>query len=213
MTLWVMLAATLAGMNLVRITGRGVVVAGVLVIALAVAAVVGWLAVDDWRRATIAVAMSGAAILLWRHLVLNERSGRQAWGLVASGTAIAVLVVAVRPAAPLSADPWLWVVAFFVLADPATRLLRWLMRGMGKTPNTVSAAYGRGEAIGVLERWLTLIMVVRGDYAALAFIIAAKALARHQRFEQDPDFAEYFLVGTLISVLMAVAVAEGLRAV
>lgn len=148
MTLWIMLAATLAGMNLVRITGRGVVVAGVLASALAAANVAGWLALDDWRRATIAVAMSGVAILLWRHLALNERSGRQAWGLAASGAAIAILVVAARPAVPL------WAVAFFVHADPATRLLRWLMRGMGKTPNTVSAVYGRArQSVCLQGRW------------------------------------------------------------
>ena len=43
------------------------------------------------------------------------------------------------------------------------------------------------------------------------FIVAAKSLARHKRFETDSEFAEYFLVGTLASVLAAVAVAELLR--
>ena len=50
-------------------------------------------------------------------------------------------------------------------------------------------------------------VVTRGEYTAMAFIIAAKALARHKRFD-DSNFAEYFLVGTLASLLAAVAVAE-----
>lgn len=61
----------------------------------------------------------------------------------------------------------------------------------------------------MLERWIVYLMVVNGEYAAMAFIVAAKALARHKRMEDDPEFAEYFLVGTLASILMAMLIAEG----
>jgi hypothetical protein len=71
---------------------------------------------------------------------------------------------------------------------------------------------GLGEYIGVLERWIVLVLVARGDYDAMAFVFAAKALVRHSRFETEPAFAEYFLIGTLTSVLMAIGVAEAVRA-
>jgi len=68
----------------------------------------------------------------------------------------------------------------------------------------------RGRAVGSLERALALTMVLLGDYAAVGWIIAAKSLARFKQLE-DREFAEYFLVGTLASFLLAVLVGVGIR--
>lgn len=65
-----------------------------------------------------------------------------------------------------------------------------------------------GRIIGVLERWLMLLIVLYSDdLSALGFIIAAKGLVRFNKFG-DERFAEYVLVGTLLSVLAAVVVAK-----
>src|SRR5437879_4077367 len=68
----------------------------------------------------------------------------------------------------------------------------------------------RCGAVGSLERALALTMVLLGDYAAVGWIIAAKSLARFKQLE-DREFAEYFLVGTLASFLLAVLVGVGIR--
>jgi len=60
----------------------------------------------------------------------------------------------------------------------------------------------RGRLIGNLERLILTIVVAAGSYAALAFLVAAKGLIRSEDL-QDRDFAEYFLVGSLSSVLVA----------
>lgn len=66
--------------------------------------------------------------------------------------------------------------------------------------------YNAGRVIGILERWLMYIVVVTtGDLSALGFIIAAKGLARMKQLE-DRQFAEYMLVGTLLSAVSAVVV-------
>jgi len=44
----------------------------------------------------------------------------------------------------------------------------------------------------------------------VGWIIAAKSLARFKQLE-DREFAEYFLVGTLASFLLAVLVGVGMR--
>jgi hypothetical protein len=67
----------------------------------------------------------------------------------------------------------------------------------------------RGRIIGILERALALTLVLLGQFGALGLIVAAKALARFRGLE-DRDFAEYFLIGTLASLLHAVAVGVGL---
>jgi len=66
-----------------------------------------------------------------------------------------------------------------------------------------------GRIIGVLERWLILPIVVYSEnLSVLGFIVAAKGLVRFSKFKDDERFAEYVLVGTLLSVLAAVIVAK-----
>ena len=66
-----------------------------------------------------------------------------------------------------------------------------------------------GATIGILERILILVFVLTGSEAAVGFVVAAKTLARF-RLLDDRDFAEYYLLGTLASV--AVAIVSGLVA-
>lgn len=64
--------------------------------------------------------------------------------------------------------------------------------------------YNAGRVIGILERWLMfLVVILSDDLSALAFIIAAKGLARMKQLD-DKVFAEYMLIGTLLSALSAV---------
>ena len=66
-----------------------------------------------------------------------------------------------------------------------------------------------GATIGILERLLIVTFVLAGADAAIGFVIAAKTIARF-RLLDDRDFAEYYLLGTLASV--SVAIFTGLAA-
>lgn len=68
----------------------------------------------------------------------------------------------------------------------------------------------RGRAIGVLERALVLTLVFLGQFGAVGLVIAAKVLARFKALE-DREFAEYFLIGTLASLLLALLGGLALR--
>lgn len=68
----------------------------------------------------------------------------------------------------------------------------------------------RGRAIGVLERAIALTLVLLNQYGALGLIVAAKSIARFKAME-DREFAEYFLIGTLASLLLALAAGVGVR--
>jgi len=83
-----------------------------------------------------------------------------------------------------------------VLELPDLHLRRDDDRGAG------AVEVSRGRTIGVLERGLVLTLVLLGQYGALGLVIAAKALARFKALE-DREFAEYFLIGTLTSLLLA----------
>ena len=81
----------------------------------------------------------------------------------------------------------------------------------GKEAITVAAVeLSRGLVIGVLERTLALTLVLTSQFSALGLILAAKAIVRYQALD-DRDFAEYVLIGTLTSLLIALLVGLGLR--
>ena len=83
-----------------------------------------------------------------------------------------------------------------------------MRRDEDRTAGAIAVA--RGRAIGSLERALALTLVLLGEYGAVGWIIAAKSLARFKALEER-EFAEYFLVGTLASFLLAVLAGVGLR--
>lgn len=72
----------------------------------------------------------------------------------------------------------------------------------GKTEKGENEVVKIGSWIGILEREIMLILGLMGEYGAIGFVIAAKSLARHKQFD-TPAFAEKYLIGTLLSSLMA----------
>lgn len=65
-----------------------------------------------------------------------------------------------------------------------------------------SSAYAMGLMIGILERFILFLMVLMGHWGALGFVIAAKSIARFKELDEK-GFADYYLIGTLSSVLVA----------
>ncbi|MCG3795978.1 hypothetical protein CON78_29970 [Bacillus toyonensis] len=64
-------------------------------------------------------------------------------------------------------------------------------------------SFSRGKIIGYVERILVIVLVFQNQYAAIGFILAAKSLARFKQMD-DRDWAEYFLLGTLVSILLGI---------
>lgn len=60
-----------------------------------------------------------------------------------------------------------------------------------------------GMYIGWLERLLVVFAVVARSPEAVGFVVAAKSIVRFPSLKDRP-FAEYFLIGTMLSVLVAV---------
>lgn len=59
----------------------------------------------------------------------------------------------------------------------------------------------RGKYIGILERILIIIFIVANQFTGLALLVAMKTIARFKQFE-DKSFAEYYLIGTLLSLII-----------
>lgn len=73
------------------------------------------------------------------------------------------------------------------------------------TGTRTAGGYEMGRTIGVLERLLVYLLVLAGQWGALGLVIAAKSIARFPEFRHQ-GFADYYLMGTLASILTAVAV-------
>ena len=65
----------------------------------------------------------------------------------------------------------------------------------------------RGKIIGAIERVLFFFFVLSNNYTSIGFILAAKGITRFKELD-DKDFAEYVLIGTLLSSSLSILLAE-----
>ncbi|MDV0444709.1 hypothetical protein MmiAt1_02450 [Methanimicrococcus sp. At1] len=70
-------------------------------------------------------------------------------------------------------------------------------------PDSVS---GAGATIGTLERLLAGIFIGIGQFAAIGLVLTAKSIVRYDQISKCKPFAEYFLIGTLYSILATLIV-------
>ncbi|MFO8069455.1 MAG: hypothetical protein R6U02_05665 [Alkalibacterium sp.] len=64
---------------------------------------------------------------------------------------------------------------------------------------------GAGAMIGNLERLLILLSFFFGSLLSVVAILSIKAFARYKLIAEDPYFSEYFVIGTMLSVLITFA--------
>jgi hypothetical protein len=71
-----------------------------------------------------------------------------------------------------------------------------------------------GTVIGYLERMLILIFILSGQFAGVGFLVAAKSILRFGEVKDGDNRkqAEYIIIGTFASFLLAILISLGLRA-
>ena len=101
---------------------------------------------------------------------------------------------------PIGARALFVLFGYLTLSRPASvfvRLVLSQLRGSGEEDG------GAGQIIGIAERLIIFTLGLSGQYAAIGFMIAAKSVARFEKFKEK-DFAEIYIVGTLASIGTAV---------
>lgn len=66
-----------------------------------------------------------------------------------------------------------------------------------------SGAKNGGFIIGILERIFILLIMILNQPSMIGFVLAAKSVARFKKLE-DENFAEYFIIGTFLSFIIAI---------
>ena len=98
-----------------------------------------------------------------------------------------------------------WLLSILCCGKPAEIAVSKILCGARTSTNEESEEHGpkSGRWIGKLERMLVLALSMLGEYSAIAFVFTAKSIARFKEIEQNRDFAEVYLLGTLTSVTIA----------
>jgi len=81
-----------------------------------------------------------------------------------------------------------------------------LFKAVMYTETQVERFIRAGRIIGMLERILTFFLILANQYAAIGFLLTAKTVTRFKDLESR-DIAEYYLIGTLLSMVSVVLIA------
>lgn len=194
-----------------------------LVAGVAATAVLAALSGMTIAEVGVVAALSTAVLAVWFALP-DARPGLPLAWIVATVTVLFATSGAAEPVGG-ELDAWYAGLAFpfvdsieveqFVLGVAATlfllatanRIVRLVLSAAGTPAETGETALRGGRLLGPLERIVVGAIVVSGDPAGAALVVAAKGLLRFPEIRADagqPDqTTEYFLIGTLTSLLMA----------
>ncbi len=108
----------------------------------------------------------------------------------------------------LSTQALKYIIAVLVILKPANVTFRQLFRQ--HKPSEVKVSLDKdmkaGQQIGNMERLLMLALLSLGQYTAIALVFTAKSVTRYNRIANEQAFAEYYLLGTLYSILVVIVV-------
>ncbi|MCQ9212543.1 MULTISPECIES: DUF3307 domain-containing protein [unclassified Streptococcus] len=70
-----------------------------------------------------------------------------------------------------------------------------------KVSQKMDTISGAGAMIGLLERVVMGICILFYQFASIGLVFTAKSIARYNKISENPAFAEYYLIGSLFSIL------------
>lgn len=96
-----------------------------------------------------------------------------------------------------------WLTVLLINYKPASITVSRLIEGL-KPEEDQEPATNAGRYIGLVERLIMLVFLVLQQFAAIGLVLTAKSIARFDRISKDQQFAEYYLLGTLLSTLFVI---------
>lgn len=99
-----------------------------------------------------------------------------------------------------------WVLILLVLVQPCSITIRKVLNGYrpANEEHIDEGIPNAGALIGVFERIFILLMLYANQFTAIGFVLTAKSIARYNKISESPQFAEYYLLGTLLSSLLII---------
>lgn len=99
-----------------------------------------------------------------------------------------------------------WIAAVLFVHVPVNIFIQNFLEDYKPRGNSriIKADNKAGRKIGTVERLIMLIFLSKNQYAAIGFVLTAKSIARYDKITKNEDFAEYYLLGTLVSTLCVI---------
>jgi len=97
-----------------------------------------------------------------------------------------------------------WLLALLLIDKPANITIKKLILKYEPSDREVIESNSAGAFIGTLERIIVLLCLYSNQYSAIGFVFTAKSIARYNKMTEDKEFSEYYLLGTLLSMLYVI---------
>jgi small-conductance mechanosensitive channel len=94
------------------------------------------------------------------------------------------------------------VLAYIIILSPTSVFIEYFFNYYFAIDEEETSTKRIGSLIGKLERVLILTLGLLGYYLAIGLVLTAKSIARFKQLD-NKDFAEKYLVGTLLSLIFA----------
>lgn len=96
-----------------------------------------------------------------------------------------------------------WILFILIILKPVNISFKTLFQKYApeESNNSKSTIEGAGAMIGKLERLLIAILMYYNQFGAIGLVFTAKSVARFDKISKNPTFAEYYLIGSLYSIL------------
>jgi len=99
---------------------------------------------------------------------------------------------------------FLWLLLVLILAKPLNITIKQLLDKY-KVKDDLGIE-NAGAFIGTLERIIIVLLISINQFSTIGLVLTAKSVARYNKIAEDKQFAEYYLLGTLLSTLFALVI-------
>jgi Protein of unknown function (DUF3307) len=99
---------------------------------------------------------------------------------------------------------WKLLNAFVFVTIPAGILIGQFTKQWQDKIENADSLLNAGKWIGIIERVIVLIFVLKNDYAAISLLLAAKGIIRFNEKDRPEIKTEYLVIGTLLSIGIAI---------
>lgn len=175
--------------------------------------VLSWIALFSWNAWRIAIIVSASHLIIDTLKCLMKRNNLCSFTIDQLSHFVVIAIISYLGSTEWKSYVTLHyslpvvniiaiITSFLLCAKPANILIKYILEQY-HVESSNNDNYHSGALIGTLERWLILVFVIFGHYEAIGFLLAAKSLIRFK--DSETLKTEYVLLGTLISVTIAVA--------
>jgi hypothetical protein len=103
-----------------------------------------------------------------------------------------------------NSNNWKMITGFVFITIPAGIMIGQFTKQWQDKIENADSLSNAGKWIGIIERIIVLIFVLKSDYAAISLLLAAKGIIRFNEKDRPEIKTEYLVIGTLLSISIAI---------